>query len=154
MSDIWFKRYLVAWLLLFNYAFDVMRSLFGILNWNTMLTNMCIWCDMYVGTSIIWLWVNEHSASKSMPLCLEIENSYCSGGWSVIFLCILNSAIFCCSRRYEEQLRHVHLLVTIMSYNNIFIRNYINHHDMLVTSPFCNGTYFMALPCSFISHHM
>lgn len=111
MSDIWFKRYLVAWLLLFNYAFDVMRSLFGILNWNTMLTNMCIWCDMYVGTSIIWLWVNEHSASKSMPLCLEIENSYCSGGWSVIFLCILNSAIFCCSRRYEEQLRHVHLLV-------------------------------------------
>jgi len=48
----------------------------------------------------------------------------------------------------------VPLLLTIMFYSNIFIRNDINHHDMLVTSPFCNDTYFMALPCSFISHHM
>lgn len=48
----------------------------------------------------------------------------------------------------------VALLLAIMFYSNIFIRNDINHHDMLVTSPFCTGTYCMALPCSFVYHHM
>jgi len=41
----------------------------------------------------------------------------------------------------------VPLLLTIMFYSNIFRRNDVNCHDMLVTSPFCNGTYCMAYLC-------
>lgn len=45
----------------------------------------------------------------------------------------------------------VPLLLAIMFYSNIFTRNDIICHDMLVSPPFCNGTYCVALSCSVVS---
>lgn len=45
----------------------------------------------------------------------------------------------------------VPLLLTIMFYSNLFTRNDVFCHDMLVNPPFCTGTYCMALSCSFVS---
>lgn len=39
----------------------------------------------------------------------------------------------------------VSLLLTIMFYSNIFTRNDVICHDMLVTLPFCTSSFYLAL---------
>ena len=103
--------------LLFSYSLNVMRSLFGILNWSTLLKCMNIhYVDMFdldVGTWIMWLCVwgsMVHLKHAAMLWDWNFPQFWLLTCLS-FFLWILFLARFCCSPRYEEQLRRVYLLV-------------------------------------------